>query len=439
MVRDCTLLDALPMGVALVDQYFRIAHWNRMLVEWSEMAAHEMVGRDLRSALPGWEHERHRRPIESTLAGGPPAVVDTLAHEPWVRPSADHTAEASLRMTVSGWRDSPCGAPMALLVFENVTKSESRVADIRKQRDRARREIVHHQSINAELRQTVERLAATNEELEQFASMASHDLREPLHNIRMFADLLLEETEDLLPADGIDMVHRIGLAAERLERLLSESLALLRAGADVDLQQVVPLEDVVHAALGDLECRVKEAKAKVVIESLPAVLGDPVSIHHLLLNLLSNALKFRHPQRRAEVHVRAAQGSLSSGTGENPAVRLSVTDNGMGFDPGHASEIFKPFRRLNAPSASLEGHGLGLAICRRIVRSHHGQIWAESEVGTGTTLHVMLPAAVVQQPEIGSAMDDGARGAVDAIDTADAIDDIKDVTDIDAILAAIRV
>lgn len=405
VVRHGPLLDALPVGVVLVDRDMRIAHWNLTLVEWTGVFPQEMVGRELHTALPGIEMLRYRLRIESALAGGPPATFQPLLHQPLLRLAHDHSANASIRMTVSGWRDPRSGAAMALLVFENMTELNALAHDYRDARDRAQREIGQHQRDNADLRQSVDHLAATNEELEQFAFMASHDLREPLHKIRMFADLLAEDARELLPAEGIDMVQRIGRAAERLEQLLGESLALLRAGASVDTQQVVQLEDVVHDALDDLESRVTEADANVVIGTLPAVLGDPVSIHHLLLNLLSNALKFRHPDRRCELRIRAAQGSLLSSTGEMLAVRLSVSDNGIGFDPRHASEIFKPFRRLHGRGGSYGGHGLGLAICRRIVRSHQGQIWAESELNSGTTMHVMLPAVPAPKPDLNAPAD----------------------------------
>lgn len=395
LLRHGPLLDALPVGVILVDEDLRIVHWNLALVDWTGVFPQEVVGRDLHTVIPAAELLRYRLRIRATLAGGPPTTFDPLLHEPLLRMVHDHRPHVALRMTVSRWQDPRSQAPMALLTFENATDLNGLAHEYREARDRAQREIGQRQRDIADLRQSVDHLAATNEELEQFAYMASHDLREPLHKIRMFADLLAEDGRDTMTEDGLDMVHRIGRAAERLEHLLGESLALLRAGASVDTQQVVKLEDVVHDALDDLESRVGEAHAKVVIGTLPEVLGDPVSIHHLLLNLLSNALKFRHPERRCEIRLRAAQGSLLSSTGEMLAVRLSIRDNGIGFDPRHASEIFKPFRRLHGRGGSYGGHGLGLAICRRIVRSHQGQIWAESELGTGTTMHVMLPAVPV--------------------------------------------
>lgn len=408
-----TLLDALPVGIVVVDARRRIVHWNLTLVDWTGILPEEMIGRDLQAAFPESVYVRYRLRIEAALAGGPPASFHPLLHAPLLRVTDDRNRPGSLRTTVVGWRDPRTDAALALLVFEDVGDVCALAHRYRDARDRALQDVGHHQRTEAELRQSADHLAAANEELEQFAYMASHDLREPLHKIRMFSDLLAEDARDVLPSEGLDLVRRIGTAAERLEQLLTESLSMLRAGSSLDTQQHVELEDVVHAALDDLQTRVDAADARIEVGRLPRVLGDPVSIHHLMLNLLSNALKFRHPERASEVRITAAQGTLLASTGEMLAVRLTVADNGIGFDPRHASEIFKPFRRLHGRGSGHAGHGLGLAICRRIVRSHGGQIWAESDLGNGTAMHVVLPAVPAEGDPAGPGSDlEASRSAL---------------------------
>mgnify|MGYP006290648057 CR=1 FL=1 len=387
-------LDALVGGAVVFDAGYRVLHWNRTLESWTGVAAARAQGSDLRTLLPALRRTRYELRIEEVLNGAPAATFDSVLHASILEADRGGETPTHTRVHVSSFFDWHSKERRALLTLEDTSRLHALHDELRSARDDALRAASRERDEQTALRQERDHLEASNEELQQFAYMASHDLREPLHKVRMFASLLETDVEDLLDGEALDMVRRIGTATERLEDLLTESLALLRAGEAVDASRTVDCGAILEDAVDDLETRIEEADAVVDVGTIPPVHADPVSIHHLALNLVSNALKFRHPERRCHLEIDAARGSLLTADGELDAIRLTFRDNGIGFDPRYATEIFKPFRRLHGRSDSYRGHGLGLAICRRIVRRNGGQIWAESRPGEGSTFHVMLPAAV---------------------------------------------
>ena len=393
------VLDALVAGAVAFDADLRVRAWNRTMVRWTGVVAERALGRELTALIPTLSQPRYALRIEDVLRGGPSTTFDSLVHEGLLGTIDGRPGERRVRCQVSTWYDWSSRQRVGMLVFEDCTILHQLESESRRAQDRALDDLAEARRVERTLRHQVDHLGAANDELQQFAYMASHDLREPLHKVRMFARLLEEDVEGLPDGEALDMVRSIGRATERLEGLLGDSLALLRSGENTEAPRPVDCAAIVADALDDLESRIDEADAVVEVGEIPLVFADPVSIHHLVLNLLSNALKFRHPERRCRVTVEAAHGSVLTVDGELDAVRLIVRDNGIGFDPRYASEIFKPFRRLHGRSDSYGGHGLGLSICRRIVRRLGGQIWAESRNGGGAAFHVVLPAAYDEAAE----------------------------------------
>jgi signal transduction histidine kinase len=234
---------------------------------------------------------------------------------------------------------------------------------------------------NVLLREAAE-LARSNRELEQFASIASHDLQEPLRKVQTFAAHLQAREHDRLSEEGQDFLRRMSAAAARMRALIDDLLMFSRVSTKGRPFVPVDLDDVVAQVLIDLELTIEETGAKVVIAELPTIDADPVQMRQLLQNLLENALKFRREGIVPEVAVSAG---VSDGVAE-----LTVRDNGLGFEPQYATRIFRAFERLHGTSA-YPGTGIGLALCRKIVERHHGTITADSELGAGTVFTVRLP------------------------------------------------
>jgi PAS domain S-box-containing protein len=225
-------------------------------------------------------------------------------------------------------------------------------------------------------------LTESNAALEQFAYVASHDLQEPLRTMSTFAELLAREYHGKLD-DGADRyLSFIRTAAQRMSNMVQDLLDYARAKTEEDRPVSVALDEDLEAALTHLTQAVEESGGCVTHAPLPTVEVDRGKMVRLFQNLVGNALKYRRPDVQVKVHISAEQSG--------DEWLISVEDNGIGFDPAHASTIFMPFKRLHAPG-EYSGSGVGLAICRRIVESQGGRIWAESKPGVGSTFRFTLP------------------------------------------------
>jgi PAS domain S-box-containing protein len=241
--------------------------------------------------------------------------------------------------------------------------------------------------------QALRELQSRNEELQQFAYIASHDLQEPLRKIQAFGDRLRSRFESLLGDDGLDYLARMDRAAQRMSTLISDLLDYSRVSSTGEPFVPVALADVLADVLGDLEESIRASGGSVDSGPLPVIDADRVQMAQLLQNLIGNALKYRQTDRAPRVSVHAdvfASGQPDSGEPGEAWMRMRVSDNGIGFDPAHSERIFAPFQRLHG-RAEYAGTGIGLAIVRKIVERHGGRVRADGRVGHGATFIVELP------------------------------------------------
>lgn len=286
------------------------------------------------------------------------------------------------------------GKPLILLrLIEDVT--ELRVAE--EALSRAYRELEQRvEARTLELREQTEELARSNAELEQFAYVASHDLQEPLRSVSGFAQLLERRYKDRLGEEGLTFVNYIVSGTDRMRVLITDLLAYSRAGAR-DEKPLAPVdtEEVLEQALTSLNARISECRAEIIREPLPVVRGDATDLEHLFQNLIGNALKFnRSVPPRVEIRAEDAGKDWL----------FSVRDNGIGIDPAFLPRLFTIFQRGHRRD-EYAGTGIGLAICKKVVESHQGRIWAESSPGEGTTFFFTLPKVPLQ----GERADEPAR------------------------------
>ena len=238
-------------------------------------------------------------------------------------------------------------------------------------------------------------LERSNRDLEQFAYVASHDLQEPLRKIRAFGDRLELKCKDLLDETARECVGRMQSAAARMQELIEGLLTLSRITRRARDFVQVDLGEIVQQVLGDLEAQVERVHGQVEVGHLPTIQAEPVQIRQLLQNLIGNALKFHRPDEPARVKIEARyvlprEQRQSRKSLAEEKCRITVEDNGIGFDPQYAERIFGIFQRLH-PRDEYEGTGIGLAICRRIVEYHGGQITARGTPGKGSTLRSSCP------------------------------------------------
>jgi PAS domain S-box-containing protein len=244
------------------------------------------------------------------------------------------------------------------------------------------------------------KLERRNRALRDFAYIASHDLQEPLRKIRAFSNLVLDDYGDAVDETGRDYLDRMQDAAERMSQLINDLLVYSRITTQAQPFESVDLETVAQNVRSDLDLRIAELGGTVDVGDLPVVEADPTQIRQLLQNLIGNGLKFHRPDVPPRVQVSAAvepapeelqqDGRIDASCTE--ICRLTIIDNGIGFEENHADRIFSPFKRLHGRE-EYEGTGMGLAICRRIVERHGGDITADSTPGEGTTFTVLLPVA----------------------------------------------
>lgn len=249
-----------------------------------------------------------------------------------------------------------------------------------------RREARHAEEAQAELERRValrtKELQRSNEDLQQFAYVASHDMKEPLRMISSYSSLLQKRYEDKLGRDADIFIGYIVDGVRRMELLITDLLEYSRAGESKNEQQLpVDPEIVLSGVLDNLKVTMADARAKVTHDPLPVVNYDPVRLAQLLQNLIGNAIKYRSPERTPLIH-------LSAVLTEHETL-FSVRDNGPGIPPEHREDIFGIFKRLHGKE--VDGTGIGLAMCRKIVERHGGRIWVDSEPGQGATFCFTVP------------------------------------------------
>jgi signal transduction histidine kinase len=239
-----------------------------------------------------------------------------------------------------------------------------------------------------EVAERTRELERSNEELDRFASVVSHDLQAPLATVSMYAQLLERRHGDTL-GDDKRIVDGICQATGQSRELIRDLLEYSKAGRGELRTRLVETNELVNEVLELLAAPIQDADAVVDVADLPVVSADPANLRQVFQNLIGNAVKFSDHTPHVTV----------SAERDNGVWRFSVADNGIGMEPDDAREIFAPFHRLHGGS-HYPGTGIGLAVCERIVEHHGGRIWAESEAGHGSTFRFELPAsaAVPERP-----------------------------------------
>ncbi len=231
-------------------------------------------------------------------------------------------------------------------------------------------------------RQQIE-LSASNQDLQQFAYVASHDLQEPLRAVAGCAQILQKRYQSQLDAEGDELIRHVVEGAQRMQQLIQDLLAYSKVGAKNLALQPTALRDTINRALANLTDSIRETGAEFdIAPDLPVVAIDPAQGLHLFQNLFSNALKYRHPERLPRVSIAASA--------VDGFWHVSVADNGIGIPEKYASRVFELFQRLHTRD-EVAGTGIGLAICTRIVERHGGTIWIETAQPHGTTFKFSLP------------------------------------------------
>jgi PAS domain S-box-containing protein len=332
-----TARDAL----LFVDAGGRVRYLNAAAERMFKIASADLIGQPVATLLP-----------RLTL-DGEPQTLETTAR-------AGDGREFSVEISLAGWR-SAGGAEFRTAIIRDISARKRAEEALRRARDAAE---------------------LSNRELEAFGYSVSHDLRKPLRAIEGFSRALLEEFSDQLDERGRDYARRVASGAERMSQLMDDLLELSRAARSNLQIEPVDLSALAHEVANELRRRDPERRVEMIIQDGLAAPGDEALLRAVLSNLLENAWKFtaRHERARIELGARReADGRLV----------YFVRDDGAGFDPSYAQDLFRPFERLHKES-DFPGTGVGLAIVQRIVRRHGGRVWAEGQLNQGATFHFTL-------------------------------------------------
>jgi PAS domain S-box-containing protein len=351
------IVDAAPAGMLMVNHKGAIVFVNTQIERMFQYSRAELLGQAIEILVPEVAREKH------------PSNRDSFFHEP-------KTRSMGAGRDLYGLRKDGSLIPVEIGLNPLMTEGERFVlASILDITERKRGEGL--------LRDKVLELQRSNDDLQQFAYVCSHDLQEPLRVIANFTQLFERRYKGSLDQSADEFIEFIIDATKRMQELINDLLLYSRVQTKGEEFEDTDCSTILQKALANLRVAVEETAAQVVFDSLPMVKGDSSQLIQLFQNLLSNAIKFRSQEKPViEISVQSKGGFWL----------FKVHDNGIGMDMKHAERIFVIFQRLHTKE-TYPGSGIGLAICKKIVARHGGQIWVESEPGKGTSFFFTLPTS----------------------------------------------
>jgi PAS domain S-box-containing protein len=372
--REKSLSNALqhaPDAVVLIDKQGEIIFWNSKSEKIFGWLSDEVIGRHLSEVIIPLEYRQaHTEGLRRFLATGEAHVLNKTIEITALNRSGD-TFFVALTISQTQWKGN-----IAFIAF---------VRDISPQK-----------KAQQELQDKKHELETSNQHLEQFAHVASHDMKEPVRRIKVFTDMLLLKFGDHLPVPAKDYLDKIDKSCTRLIDMVTGVLAYASLHGNNEPIQLIALSEIISSIEQDLELIISEKKASIIYNDLPKLKGVPFLIYQLFYNLVYNALKFSKKDVPCTIEIRskvADNKDLPEGLDvqAGPYVDISVCDNGIGFDQKNAEIIFDNFTRLHSKD-EYEGTGLGLAIVRDAVERHGGKIVATSVPNEGSCFDVFLLA-----------------------------------------------
>src|SRR6202049_3516124 len=350
------LLEAAPDAMVVVNQRGEIVLLNVQVEKQFGYRADELVGQQVKNIIPEGFAER-------LIADGTRSAAEALAQQ------------IGTGIELSGRRKDGSEFPIEIMLSPLESAGGILVTA-------AIRDITVRKKADSQLAEKVEELNRSNEELEQFSYVASHDLQEPLRMVASYTQLLASRYKGKLDEDADEFIDFAVDGCNRMQGLIQDLLAYSRSGTDGKVLHERSIEDALNNALKNLSGTIEESGAVVTHDALPVITTDDTQLEQVFQNLVGNAIKY-HGTAVPAVHISAIRKNLEEWT-------FSVRDNGLGIEAQYFERIFILFKRLHGRT-EFKGTGIGLAICKKIVEGLGGRIWVESQVGKGSTFYFVLP------------------------------------------------
>jgi PAS domain S-box-containing protein len=350
------LLEAAPDAMVVVNQGGEIVLLNVQAEKQFGYSRDELVGQKVKNIIPEGFAER-------LIADGTRSAAEALAQQ------------IGTGIELSGRRKDGSKFPIEIMLSP-LESTEGILVTA------AIRDITERKKSEEHLVKTVGELKRSNDELQQFAYVSSHDLQEPLRMVASYTQLLAKRYKGRLDSDADEFIAFAVDGCNRMQGLIQDLLAYSRTGTNGKPLREISGDDALHEALTNLRTTIGESGAVVTHDSLPVIQADDTQLTQVFQNLIGNAIKYRSAEV-PRVHVSATKN------GGHEWI-FSVRDNGLGIDPQYFERIFILFQRLHGRN-EFEGTGIGLAICKKILERLGGRIWVESQPGKGSTFHFTLP------------------------------------------------
>ncbi|MEN8198487.1 MAG: ATP-binding protein [Thermodesulfobacteriota bacterium] len=357
------IFNSAPDGMRVIDRNFNVIRANHAYCQLTGRKIEEIQGNKCHEVFPGKLCHTEGCPLTRILSGEERVEVETL------KTRGDGKLFPCI-ITATPFREP--GGKLAGIVEVS-------------------RDVSNWKKIEMSLSATAEHLRARNLELKDFAHVISHDLQEPLILIQAFGEKIRTKCADDLPQKGKDYLEHIDKSAKRMQGLINGLLIYSRVSSKANPFEPVELKSIIDSVLEDLANSIERNQAHISMdEQLATVEADPLQMRQLFQNIIGNSLKYHHSDRRPEITIRRLP--FSDAYDNQNYVRISIEDNGIGFDKKYQRQIFDIFQRLHTRQ-QFQGTGIGLSICKKIIDRHRGTISAEGVMDQGATFTVTLPRA----------------------------------------------
>ena len=354
------LFNSAPDAMLVVDQNHHIIRVNEAFSRLSGLHVNQIIGRQCNDILKGATCHSSACPLSRILKGEKRVELETEK----IRTNG-HSMPCIVTTTPFKEADGSMIGMIAVV-----------------------KDITEHKQTEKVLADSARNLQRSNQALQDFAHIVSHDLQEPLMLIQAFSRKLREKNKTTLAEQSCHYLDRIDSSAGRMQELINSLLQYSRATSKIGQFEQVELTEVINGVLDDLALRIKKTGAAITISDLPVIEADPVQMRQLFQNLIGNSLKYHRPDTTPEIRI-SVQPAAATSAGVDQ-ILITVQDNGIGFDPQYKDRIFNIFERLPQGNA-YQGSGVGLSICQTIVERHNGSITADSHPGRGAEFRIILP------------------------------------------------